>query len=284
MRLLSALLVLIGLVCAQRSLHAAETGDPAKPARLEFIYATPGFMARLDGQNLQPNQETRCVTEVGAGKHLLEVYKQTGLFKAEKVADTTVELPGAMITRLTFREGKVVVLDTVPVPGAATPQAAPAAAPAQTTTTVTTRTVRGQAPAETVTMNVGVPGMGGVALEVGGMTSTGYVEEETTTTTTREAEEAPAVEAAPRPSKLSFMSEQGMCTIYLDGSKRLELPLSGIDEMAKGSIFDLMPGNYLIKVEGFEVWYEGVLKVGSGEELKIRVEPQQFKVIARNPL
>ena len=136
-------------------------------------------------------------------------------------------------------------------------------------------------------MNLGLPGMGAgsVTMQVSGMSGQESVEETVTVTSTvMEPGDEPAPVVGTSPSKLSFMSEQGMCTVYLDGSQRLELPLSGIDEMAKDSIFDLKPGSYQIKVEGFETWYEGVLQVGPGEEVKIRVEPQQFTIIGRNPL
>ncbi|MFA7331861.1 MAG: hypothetical protein WC326_12400 [Candidatus Delongbacteria bacterium] len=278
MRLLTFLVLLLSLACGR----ASAAGDPTKPARLEFVYPGPGLMARLDGQNLTP-VEGRCMTEVGAGRHLLEVYKQTGMFKADKVADTTVELPGAMITRITFKDGQLLVLDTIPVPGAVTP---PTAAPApQATTTTTTRTVRSQAPAEQVTLNMGMPGMGmgSVTMQVSGMNE-GIVEETVTTTTSGLPEESDSPAVPLRPSKLTFLSAEGMCTVYLDGKKRAELPLSGIDEMATATIFDVQPGAYQLKVEGFEVWYEGVLQVGSGEEVKLRVEPQSFKLIGRNPL
>ncbi len=50
------------------------------------------------------------------------------------------------------------------------------------------------------------------------------------------------------------------------------------------TILGLKLGKYLIKIEGFEVWYQGKLQVGSGENIKIRTEPCTFEIIGRDPI
>ena len=284
-KLMLALCMLLGLTL--QSFADTPAGNPNQAARLEFIYTSTKFIAKLDGQDLSPGEGMKVVTEASHGKHLIEVYAVKGLFKVEKHSDVTVELPGGYLTRISLNNGEVQVLDTVPLPGSQPVAAAPATE--QVTTTVSTTAVSG-APSQTVSVGVGmgVPGMAGMegvglTMNVSGMDATGSVgiQETTTTTTTTTTAAAPV---AVRPSKLVVMSEEGMCSVYIDGKKRVELSISGIDEMASGTVFDLMPGSYQLKIEGFDVWYEGILKVGSGEEIKLRAEPGSMKEIGRNPL
>lgn len=86
------------------------------------------------------------------------------------------------------------------------------------------------------------------------------------------------------PSRLIFLSEEGMCDIFIDGEKVAAIELPMIDEIGKAEIEDLSPDTYLVKVEGFDVWYDGKLDVGSGEEIKIKVEPDHFEIISRKSI
>jgi TolB-like protein len=86
------------------------------------------------------------------------------------------------------------------------------------------------------------------------------------------------------PSRLIFLSEEGMCDIFIDGEKVAAIELPMIDEIGKVEIEDLSPDTYLVKVEGFDVWYDGKLDVGAGEEIKIKVEPDHFEIISRKSI
>lgn len=285
--------------------YAAE-GDPTWPARLEFVYSGAKLMAKLDGATLEATEGMKATVEVGHGGHLLEIYEMKGLFKAEKIADRSIDLPGGWITRATWTGGELKILGQSPQPGWAArlnetaaavavqePDAIPLAS--STTTTVsrtTTTTTSGVAPGtESVSMRVEIaelPGMA-VSMQVSGQKTVTRHEATTIATNSSASSSAlrsvdPPVVAPVRPSKLTLLSEEGMCTVHLDGRERLELPMSGIDELASGTIFDLLPGRYLLKIEGFDVWYEGPLDVGSGEEIKVRTEPGRFEILARNPL
>lgn len=275
----------------------AVDGDPSWPARLEFVYPGTKFVAMLDGAVLEATEGMKATVETGHGGHLFEIHAVKGLFKTEKIADLTIDLPGGWITRATWTGGELKILGQTPQPGwapkpatAPAPADAPVAAATVQSTTVTTTTTTGAAPAgESVSMRIGMSGMPGMGMNVQMSDQATVTVQETTTVTTKvstpDLPSAPAAVPVPtRPSKLTVLSEEGMCTVTLDGRERLELPMSGIDEMATGTVFDLLPGRYLLKIEGFDVWYEGPLDVGSGEEIKVRTEPGRFEILARNPL
>jgi hypothetical protein len=293
MKRITLLLTLL-LSLALQGLAETPVGNPNLPARLEFIYSSTKFAAKIDGQDLTPGEGMKIVQEFSPGKHMVDIFAIKGLFKIEPFGSTTIDLPGGYLTRAVLKDGVLQVLDNVPLPGtvpAAQPVPAPVAAPETvvTTTTVTTRTAGTPVatPTQTVTMGLGMPGMEnmGVTMNVSGMESSSTMQtEETVTTVTTNAPVAVVAPVQQRPSKLVFLSEEGMCTVYIDGKKRTELPMSGIDEMATATVFDLMPGKYQLKVEGFEVWYDGIFTVGSGEEIKLRVEPNSLTEIGRNPL
>lgn len=290
MKRITLLLALL-LGFALQALAQAPVGNPALPARLELSFADMKHMARMDGQNLDPGAEMKLVQEFSHGKHIVEILAVKGLFKLEPAGETILDLPGGYLTRARLKGGVLQVIDTIPLPGTA-----PVAAPAPvvepviqqvTTTTVTTTTGAPAAPAQTVTLGMGVPGMQGmgVTMNVSGLEASSSIQtQETVTTVTSTPVAAPAPVAPARASKIVFLSEEGMCTVYIDGKKRTELPMSGIDEMASATVFDIMPGRYQLKVEGFDVWYEGILTVGSGEQIKLRVEPESFTEIDRSPL
>ncbi len=289
----------------------AQEARPDLPARLEFIYTDMKHIARLDGSPLEATDGMKVVSETSHGKHLLEIYAVKGLFKVELLGSEDLELPGGYITRVTLQGDEAKVLDRTPteqllrLSRETTPSGS---------TTVTTTTTTQALPGEQVQLSVGMSGIAGVGTSTTGtasvgVTSTGgagtgvsssgtagiggvgismqmtgmgtQVTEQSTVTTTTEI----TTSAEPdRLSRLVFISDEGMCEIYLDGKKKLELPMSGIDEAATGTIFDLKPGSYLLKIEGFEIWYDGTISIGSGEEIKIKAEPSSFQIVARNRL
>lgn len=230
-------------------------GDPNKTGRLEFAFSGKDMIAVLvDGQNLEPTENLRSVMELAHGRHKVQIERATGMFKSATEVDTLIEIPGGYIVRAEYKSKKLKVFEIVPIPGNKIEQAS------VTTTTVGTHT-------EKVTADFG-PMTGKVSIEVSGM-------EPATTTTSR---------TKSGPSKIVILSSEGMCDVYLDGKKRVSLPLSGIDEMATATIYDIKPGTYHIKIEGFEVWHEGTLKLNPGEEIKIRVEPKKFEIIGRTKI
>jgi hypothetical protein len=88
-----------------------------------------------------------------------------------------------------------------------------------------------------------------------------------------------------KPSKITFLSEEGMCEIYWDGKMVIDMDMSDIDEMARGVIDNIDPGTYHLKIEHFmDEWYNGKFEVGSGEHIKIRIDPGTFDIIARDSM
>jgi len=218
------------------------------------------------------------------------------MLSSEVVAEDYINIPGGYIVRVSFKNSIIDVFETVPIPGlnlsqtesmqTITTESQPAITTTSTTVTTTSSTTREgilielSAGREKTPISLPIPGVTGIT------NSMEMVETTVTTTTTGTATPAkPIIVSTPqRLSKITFMSEKGMCDIYLDGQQKLELPIGNIDELAKSTIYDVKPSTYLLKIVGFELWYEGKLKVGSGEEVKIRVEPESFKIIGRNPL
>ncbi len=263
------------------------SGNPNLPGRLEYIYSGMSYTAMLDGEVLEASNDMKAIREVGHGKHLLQIHKIKGMFSSEVVAEENINIPGGYIVRATYRDDGLQIIETVPIPGMqqqatqsrpSTPTQTQNAGGAQTTTTQTTQ-IEHSTPEVTMQFagqSVTLPGMGVSVTE----TSTSTYQEQNSSTLTMEEPPPPPS----RPSKVVFMSEEGMCEIYLDGKQKAEIGIPDIDELGQATVFDLMPGTYILKIEGFEVWYEGSLQVGSGEEIKIRVEPNRFNIIGRNPL
>jgi len=125
----------------------------------------------------------------------------------------------------------------------------------------------------------------------------GTVMEFTTTQTFQgPAEVAPLPDSTPAPvaatqpgpvqkSQILFLSDAGQCEVYLDGKKVADMGVGMVDEAVEARVRDLKPSTYRVKVVSFNnVWYEGKLTVGTGESLKIQIEPQSFDIISRDPL
>lgn len=282
------------------STFAEVKGDPNHKARLEFIYTDYKHMVKIDGADLEPSDGMKAVMEVNHGKHLFQLFVMKGMFKADNVNEERIHLPGGYITRISIKEKVFDVFETVPVPGLVLstepPQATPGESSLSTTTSTTMIHTKSSSRVDdngaSIKINGGDSNMS-FSMKMPGMNSEGKVTEESSITTTftetitssqSRIEPIEPIKAVSRPSKLTFMSDEGSCEIYLDGERKLELGFGGIDEMTKATIYDVSPGDYLLKIEGFDVWYEGKLHVKSGEEIKFVIEPNKFKIIGRTPL
>lgn len=275
--LILASLLLIG------SAQAEVKGDPNLRGRLEFIYTSMKYVAMVDGVQLEATDGMKATVELDHGAHLIQIYKMKGLFSSEVVNETNLHIQGGYIVRAKLSDKNVKIIDTVPIPGLiiAPPPLTPESSTKSTTTTTTTTTSTASS-SETVGVKVGMGGEEmGISITMPGMEGVQTFGQTTTTTTVQSSGSAVPPVQPILMSKITFMSMEGMCEIYLDGKKKLDLPMGGIDEMAKATIYDVSPATYLLKIEGFEVWYDGSLTVGNGEEIKIRVEPGQFKIVDR---
>lgn len=233
----------------------AVQGNPNLPGRFEFTYdPSQPYGVLIDGNVLEPDHGLQAIVELAPGKHRLQIIRYSGLLKTETEYETDLEIPGGYVVRAVYREGKLNIYEIMPLPGSTTSPTG---------------------------------GGSGAQITIGSTESSVRVESKIDRdfrTTTEISLPAGGQTAASAPSKIIFMSEEGMCDVYIDGQKKASLPMSGIDEMARATVFDLSPGTYHIKIEGFEVWYEGTLRVNPGEEIKIKVEPGQFRIISRSPL
>lgn len=292
----NTMFILLAVLALSSFVLAQPTGDPNHEGRLEFTYSGMGYMAKIDGESLDATNGMKAIMALSHGKHHLQIYKIKGMFSADLVREEKLFIPGGYIVRATLStEGKLDVYDHVPIPGLninpPQPEAVPPVPESTTSTTTTTVTSSTGLPSESVSFSIGVGNESiSTSMTMPGISTGMAVSEQTTvtTTTTGSMTTPPPQPVAPviqnRPSRIVLMSEKGMADVYLDGEEKGDLPLAMIDEMSKLTIWDINPGSYLLKVEGFEVWYSGTIKVGSGEEIKIKVEPNEFKIIGRNPL
>lgn len=326
-KLLSVVLMLALLVIAGRA-DCQVVGNPNHKAKLEFIYSDMNTAVQIDGEFLEADQSMKVTKEYGHGKHLIQIYARSGFFGADLKEDGTIDLPGGYITRATAKNHKLVILETIPIPGLAV---APAPAPAP----VATGTVSGTT--TTTTTNVGMPGMtmqvtvnesqsqsgnvttqvnvGGQPAQTGNatmtVTATGQgqtsgttetvtidmnpfmgIGATTTVTTTQTGTTTPAPAPTPPPapvkknSKLIFITNTSFPVVTLDGKPVAEFGVGGISEPQVIEVNDVKPSTYKCKVTCWsDVWFDGTLKVGNGEEIKISIEPPKtFEIISRDPI
>ncbi len=292
----SLIYIFLGVFALSSFAIAQPSGDPNHAGRFELTYSDHTHMVKVDGKNLDATDGMMAVMRLSHGKHHLQIYKIKGIFSADLASETKLFIPGGYIVRATLTKGALDVFDHVPIPGLKLNQPAPELTipVAETTTSTTTTTVTTSSTGiadETVSISMGFGGESiSTSMKLPGASAGISVTEQTTVTTTTTGSTTPVPPTHPmpvvenRPSNIVLISEKGMADVYLDGENKGELDLAMIDEMSKLTIWDVNPGSYLLKVEGFEVWYNGTIKVGSGEEIKIKVEPNQFKVIGRSRL
>jgi len=81
--------------------------------------------------------------------------------------------------------------------------------------------------------------------------------------------------------KLIIFSNEGMCDVFLDGQKKASLKLAMINSSSQVEIDEIEPGTYLLKIEGFDTWYEDKITIKAGEEIKIKTEKQKTEILDR---
>jgi len=295
-RRISALFLLLFVVSGFT--EDAIIGDPNSFGRLEFIYPDAKFVVHVDDIVVESTDGLKSITDINPGKHLLQVYIIKEFQKKELISEKYLVIPGGHLVRATLNDGKVSVIETMPllentpINAANAPQekAEDALIASKTTSTTSKKVTTNENAAMSTGMSVDLNGdKASVVTKIPGMTNSinsGVTVTEKTTVISTNATSLTELElATPTPtirlSRIVVMSEEGNCEIYLDGQKKLELGFGDIDEMAMGKIYDVKPGIYLLKIEGFEVWYDGKLDVGPGEVVKIRTEPGKMEIVSR---
>lgn len=251
-------------------------GDPNYSGCLEFVYPNAKSVVHVDGIIVEATDGMKSVMELTHGEHLFQVFAIKGTLSKELISEEHINIPGGYTVRATLKDGKVSVIDTVPLPeyvplaSVKTPQEQAEAALHSSQTSTATTTIVTTIDGTTMSM---------------GMSSGMTVTKPTMITSSETASMAESIQTAQtmaiRLSRIIVMSEEGNCEIYLDGQKKLELGFGDIDELAMGKIPDVKPGMYQLKIVGFDVWYEGKIDVGSDEVIKIRTEPGKMDIVSR---
>lgn len=80
---------------------------------------------------------------------------------------------------------------------------------------------------------------------------------------------------------LEVSSDEGWCVIYIDGREAGEIPLNEHHV----TIRDIPPGEHFFKItDAFDkVWFDGVLKFGETDVLRVKAEPTGLTVINQTP-
>ncbi len=246
-------------------IQAQKSGDPNRESILEFTYDPRVMLVTLvDGKMLEAREgELMAQVKLNHGNHLISIEKMKGLFKSEKLLDTTIFLPGGTITRTRMKDNK---LEVFAVDQIATP------AYAETTTH---QMPTGDFETETT----------GTASEMGQMmTESMEILKKTTEAVVPSTTSKPQPlnqTVAKRKSLLVIMSKTGLCEIYIDGEEKANIGVTPIDGLGKAEI-ELDAGNYLLMIDGFGVWFENTIEVGNGEIIKMRAEPDEVKILGRS--
>jgi hypothetical protein len=190
------------------------------------------------------------------------VEKMKGLFKSEKLLDTTIFIPGGMLTRARMNDGKLEIFGVDPLAKAEN-------ATAETSYTYTEATSQ---PDYSSDVNSAMNESVNVMLETS---------ERLINAAERPQPIPQQRPVAKRKSTLLIMSETGLCEIYIDGEERASIGVTPIDGLGRAEI-ELDAGNYLLKIDGFGVWYDEMINVGNGEIIKIRAEPDEVKILGRS--
>ena len=242
-------------------IQAQKSGDPNLEGVFEFTYDPRVMLVTLiDGKMLEAREgELMAQVKLNHGNHLITVEKMKGLFKSEKLLDTTIFLPGGTITRARMKGHQ---LEIFAVDQLATNQA--------------TSTNQGVAEAQTENAAAEMGQMMTESMEILKKTTEAIVPQTTT------MQQQPTKQPAPkRKSLLVIMSKAGLCEIYIDGEEKANIGVTPIDGLGKAEI-ELDAGSYLLMIDGFGVWFENTIEVGNGEIIKMRAEPDEVKILGRS--
>ncbi|MDY0078331.1 MAG: CsgG/HfaB family protein [Bacteroidales bacterium] len=245
------------------NIRAQANGDPSREGVFEFTYNPRVMLVTLiDGKMLQARDgELMASTKLNHGSHLITVEKMKGLFKSEKLLDTTIFIPGGMLTRARMNGGKLEIFGVDPLAKAESIYAE-----------------IDYATHESASQPVQSDDMSNV------MNQSVNLMLETSERLINAAEKPQPIPqqrpVAKRKSTLLIMSETGLCEIYIDGEERASIGVTPIDGLGRAEI-ELDAGNYLLKIDGFGVWFEEMISVGNGEIIKIRAEPDEVKILGR---
>ncbi|MBZ0244220.1 MAG: CsgG/HfaB family protein, partial [Bacteroidales bacterium] len=246
------------------NIRARASGDPSREGVFEFTYNPREMLATLiDGKMLQAREgELMASMKLNHGNHLVTVEKIKGLFKSEKLLDTTIFIPGGMVTRARMNDGKLEIFGVDPL-----------------AKTESTYTEIDYTTYESASQPVQSDEMSNM------MNESVNVMLETSERLVNAAERPQPIPqqrpVAKRKSTLLILSETGLCEIYIDGEERASIGVTPIDGLGRAEI-ELDAGNYLLKIDGFSVWYDEMINVGNGEIIKIRAEPDEVKIMGRS--
>ncbi|MBD3166591.1 hypothetical protein GF324_08330 [bacterium] len=252
-RVMAVWVVLLGL-----SAHTAYAGT----GKFVYVFKDKKYTAQLNEKSLKPDGSGNAAVSIEQGVYNLDVFKGTPS-PANRVMQLPIFIPAGYTIQAYYTDGGLVVSSAEVHDAAAA--------------------TSGMMQDVQVHMQVQESGHStSTQVTAGGMGMTVQVQE--TGTMSESAPMQQPVEEK-RPSKITFLSEEGMCEIYWDGKLVIDMDMGDIDEMARGVISDIEPGTYHLKIEHFmDEWYNDKFKVGSGEHIKIRIDPGTFDVIARDEL
>ena len=246
------------------NIRAQANGDPSREGVFEFTYNPRVMLVTLiDGKMLHARDgELMASTKLNHGSHLITVEKMKGLFKSEKLLDTTIFIPGGMLTRARMNEGRLEIFGVDPL----------------------AKTENSYNEIDYVTYeNTSQPVQSNDVSSMMNETVNVVLEtSERLINTTERPQPIPQERpVAKRKSTLLIMSETGLCEIYIDGEERASIGVTPIDGLGRAEI-ELDAGNYLLKIDGFRVWFDEMINVGNGEIIKIRAEPDEVKILGRS--
>lgn len=261
-------LILVVILLISTSALSQTLGLPGQNGQLKFKFSDSNLTVMVDGITLIPDGNKEAFLEFNHGPHLIQVYTHTKNKVEKLLIEAVLFIPGGYLVETTYTKMGLVITNSTPIGG--TTAGTGGSLKMQTTTTTSSTTFQISS-SET-----------GISAEIttssGG--TTGNMSSGTTSkSTTQQPRKKPAL------SNLLFISQEGMCEVYLDGILKAELDIPDIDEMSHATIKGIKPNTYLIRIESVgAVWYDGKITIDSGEEIKIRVEPGKFKIISRKPI
>ncbi|MCC7431286.1 hypothetical protein IT568_10610 [bacterium] len=239
------------------------TSNSNEPSDLEVSSEIMTAALFIDGEIIQSDGNGKLTTEIAAGKHKIKVTK--GIFPPKTVFENFIDFPGGSVIRAEIdKKGEFKIFSVTPKPSAQK----------TTTTKIEPQTENSNSTTETVTQKIGFGGLlPEIEINQSVTTSDNSFSTSASSVKTREVVEQGFAD-------LVFFSEEGGCDIYIDGKKKKSMGLA-FDN--KAEIKGLKaPGTYKLKIEGWEVWYDGTISVNPDEVVKIQIEHDKFEILSRN--